>query len=459
MFAVGALRLPAARELTISTPDETMRRPRFFIVAAWASGMLLFAAAAAADTKTEAADFFQQQVAPLLTSKCLSCHGSDAKGELDLRSGETAMAGGESGPVILPGKPQESLLYEHVAAAEMPPEEPLSSEEIAVLRRWIEKGAYYPDQPLDPLALSTDLRAGYDWWSLQPLKAPEVPTVATAPKVWQKSPIDRFIFKKLEAAELTPAKPASPRVLIRRASYDLTGLPPTPAETAAFLSACQAETGVVERVGDAAYAALLERLLASPRYGEHWGRHWLDVVRFGESNGYERNAIINNVWPFRDYVIRSLNEDKPFDQLATEHLAGDMIGSGKQEVEVGTAFLVCGPYDDVSNQDPERAAQIRADTIDEIIRTTGEAFLGLTVGCSRCHDHKFDPISQEDYYQFYATFSGVSHGSRLVASKEDRRAYQKQKQEREAKKKGADRGQERDRTTEHCAGRSEAGRV
>jgi mono/diheme cytochrome c family protein len=180
-----------------------MRRPRFFIVAAWASGTLLFVAAtAAADTKTAAADFFQQQVAPLLTSKCLSCHGSDAKGELDLRSGETAMAGGESGPVILPGKPQESLLYEHVAAAEMPPEEPLSSEEIAVLRRWIEKGAYYPDQPLDPLALSTDLRAGYDWWSLQPLKAPEVPTVGTAPKVWQKSPIDRFIFKKLQAAGL-----------------------------------------------------------------------------------------------------------------------------------------------------------------------------------------------------------------------------------------------------------------
>jgi len=411
-----------------------MTRPKPLLFAALVSPILLLAPSNAM-AEEDTVQFFDQHVAPILITRCLSCHGSDRKGELDLRSGDTAIAGGESGPALAPGNPAESLLYQHVTTEEMPPEEPLSSEEIAVLRRWIEKGAYYPDQPLDPLALSTDLRAGYDWWSLQPLKAPEVPPAPKAPKVWQKSPIDRFIFKQLAVAGLTPAEPASPRVLIRRASYDLTGLPPTPAETAAFLSACQAETGIANRVGEAAYAALLERLLASPRYGEHWGRHWLDVVRFGESNGYERNAIINNVWPFRDYVIRSLNEDKPFDQLATEHLAGDMIGSGNQDVEVGTAFLVCGPYDDVSNQDPERAAQIRADTIDEIIRTTGEAFLGLTVGCSRCHDHKFDPISQEDYYQFYATFSGVSHGSRLVASKEDRRAHQEQKQELEAKKK------------------------
>jgi hypothetical protein len=159
-------------------------------------------------------------------------------------------------------------------------------------------------------------------------------------------------------------------------------------------------------------------LLASPRYGEHWGRHWLDVVRFGESNGFERNVIIDNLWPFRDYIIQSFNADKPFDQMVIEHLAGDVIGKGDSNVEVGTAFLVCGPYDNVGNQDPVQVAQIRANTIDDMIRTTGEAFLGLTVGCSRCHNHKFDPVTQQDYYSLYATFAGVFHGSRELASQE-----------------------------------------
>ncbi len=199
---------------------------------------------------------------------------------------------------------------------------------------------------------------------------------------------------RLRERGLTPSRPADPRTLLRRVTYDLIGLPPTPAEIEAFLEACQQETGHSGQVGDQAYAQLIDRLLASPHYGEHWGRHWLDVVRFGESNGFERNVIIPNAWPYRDYVIQSLNDDKPFDRLILEHLAGDVIGAGDPDVEVGTTFLVCGPYDNVGNQDPVQAAQIRANTIDEIIRSTSEAFLGLTVGCSRCHDHKFDPISQ-----------------------------------------------------------------
>ena len=198
-------------------------------------------------------------------------------------------------------------------------------------------------------------------------------------------------------------------------------MPPTPAEVAEFLVACEAETGSADRVGDLAYEALVDRLLASPRYGEHWGRHWLDVIRFGESRGFERNEIINNLWPFRDYIIRSLNADKPFDQLIVEHLAGDLVGKGDPEVEIGAAFLVCGPYDDVGNQDVAQAAQIRANTIDEMIRATGESFLGLTVGCGRCHDHKFDPVSQQDYYSLYATLAGVSHGSRVVATEQKKR--------------------------------------
>ncbi len=186
----------------------------------------------------------------------------------------------------------------------------------------------------------------------------------------------------------------------------MTGLPPTPAEVDAFQNDPRPD----------AYERLIDRLLASPAYGEQWGRHWLDVIRFGESRGYERNEIINNLWPFRDYIIRSFNEDKPFDQLIREHLAADQLETHDPQVEVGTAFLVCGPYDDVGNQDPVQAAQIRANTIDEMIRATSEAFLGLTIGCARCHNHKFDPILQQDYYGLYATFAGVHHGNRILAT-------------------------------------------
>ena len=202
--------------------------------------------------------------------------------------------------------------------------------------------------------------------------------------------------------------------MIRRLSYDLTGLPPTPEEIAAF----EADPSPTS------YEALVDRLLASPRYGEQWGRHWLDVVRFGESRGYERNEIIPNAWPFRDYVIRSFNDDKPFDRLVREHLAGDVIGKNQPEVEAGAMFLVCGPYDDVGNQDAAQAAVIRANTLDDVIRATGESFLGLTIGCARCHDHKFDPLSQKDYYALYATFAGVRHGNRVVATASARAAYE-----------------------------------
>jgi hypothetical protein len=195
-------------------------------------------------------------------------------------------------------------------------------------------------------------------------------------------------------------------------TYGLTGLPPTPDEVDAFLADDSPD----------AYERLVDRLLASPHYGEHWGRHWLDVVRFGESRGFERNEIVNNAWPYRDYVIRSLNDDKPFDHFVREHLAGDVIGRDQPEIEAGVIFLVAGPYDDVGNQDAAQAAQIRANTIDEIIRTTGEAFLGLTIGCARCHDHKFDPVLQRDYYGWYATFAGVHHGNRTVATAEQREA-------------------------------------
>lgn len=366
----------------------------------WVSGI-----AAAAD----AVDFVRD-IAPICERHCIRCHKpGNEKGDLSLATAADLAANG----YVTPGKPDESYLLEIVTAAAgqrpvMPKEgDPLSADEVARLRRWIADGAKWPESAV----ISERSKADASWWSLQPLAAAEPPEPVGIPAAWQSNPIDRFVYAKLVEKGLSPSPPADKRTLIRRVTYDLTGLPPTPEGVEAFLADTSPD----------AYEKLVDRLLASPHYGEQWGRHWLDVVRFGESRGFERNEIIDNAWPFRDYVIRSFNDDKPFDALVREHLAGDVIGKDQPEVEVGVTFLVDGPYDDVGNQDAVQAAQIRANTIDEIIRATTEAFLGLTVGCARCHDHKFDPVLQRDYYGLYATFAGVYHGSRAVASAEQRR--------------------------------------
>ncbi len=353
---------------------------------------------------------FAKEVGPILERHCLKCHKpGNEKGDLSLASAADLM---ESGSLI-PGSPDESYLLEIVTPAEEngPPEmpkegDPLTANERDVLRRWIAGGADWPES----VVLREPSLADESWWSLQPLADGNPPEVPEAPVDWRTHPVDRFIFAALAEKGLQPSARASRRELIRRATYDLLGLPPTPEETAAFEA--DSEPGAWER--------LIDRLLESPHYGERWGRHWLDVIRFGESRGYERNEIINNAWPFRDYVIGAFNDDKPFDQFAREQLAGDVIGGDDPTVAVATTFLVCGPYDDVGNQDPAQAAQIRANTIDDIIRGTMEAFIGLTVGCARCHDHKFDPIDQTDYYALYATFAGVTHGSREVGTPEQR---------------------------------------
>jgi len=374
-----------------------------------------------AANEAPASQFFHAEIEPILVGRCLTCHGGDRKAELDLRSGATLETGGKSGAAVTPGDAGASLLYQKVAAGEMPPDDALSETEVAAIRRWIDDGAYFPDTPLDPFAATTDKRAGYDWWSFQPIEDVEPPAVSD--ERWNGNAIDRFIYARLQESKLEPSPPAHPRNLIRRATYDLTGLPPTPQDVNDFIAECEAETGSRAEVGERAYEALIDRLLASPRYGEQWGRHWLDVVRFGESTGYEVNHVIDNLWPFRDYVIESFNNDKPFDRLIREHIAGDSVDPGNPDVEIGMAFLVAGPYDIVGNKDPVQAAQIRANTVDEMIRATTESFIGLTVGCARCHDHKFDPISQRDYYELYATFGGVSHGNRTVATEEERASY------------------------------------
>ena len=406
-------------------------------------------------------DSFRSKVAPALEAKCVSCHRPDnLKGGLDLSTRETILSGGDDGSDLVVGKPEASEIFTRAISHDgkkpkMPKKgEALTPDEAEALRAWIAAGASWPEK----FVLKEKAKADKTFWSFQPLTNAEPPSANDAPAEWRANPIDRFVFAKLAEKNLKPNAPADARAFIRRATYDLTGLPPTPEEVEQFVrEMAGAEDKETRRGGEGENGAsvapspprlvspslprneqvierLIDRLLASPRYGEHWGRHWLDVVRFGESRGFERNQIIENLWPFRDYVIRSFNEDRPFDQLVHEHLAGDVIGKNQPDVEVGSAFLVAGPYDDVGNQDAAAAAQIRADTLDEMIRTTSEAFLGVTLGCARCHDHKFDPLATKDYYAMAATFAGTAHGERAVATADAERAHAGKKKPLEAEK-------------------------
>jgi hypothetical protein len=366
---------------------------------------------------------FAGNIAPIFERHCIRCHQpANKQGELSLATFADLAEGG----YVVPGEPEESHLLQVVSFVDdqkpmMPKEgEPLSTTDVELLREWISQGADWPDS----IVVRERSKADRSWWSLQPLSTIE-PPMDGIPSDWAANPIDRFIYSRLSAANLQPSPPADRRTLIRRLTFDLTGLPPTPQAIEAFEQDSSPD----------AYERLVDRLLDSPHFGEQWGRHWLDVVRFGESTGFEVNHIIDNAWPYRDYVIKSLNADKPFDRLVIEHLAGDAVAPGDPDTEVALTFLVCGPADIVGNQDAVQAAQIRADTIDEIIRTAGEAFLGLSVGCARCHDHKFDPISQQDYYRLYATFAGVHHDDRVVATDARKRARELALTPLEAEKK------------------------
>lgn len=380
----------------------------------------------AAPIPTEHITFFEQKIRPLLVAECYDCHSAQAKklkGNLLLDSQAGFKKGGDSGkPLLDTSAPEASfflkVIRHEIEDMEMPPKKKLTPEQIADLTRWVKLGA--PD-PRTGVTAEVK-RADKTWWSLQALAQTPPPETkdlksqtgkVTKPqrtkfdfKAWQTSPIDRYILAKLADKDLQPNPPAERRALIRRLTYDLTGLPPSPEEVDAFLA---------DKSPDA-YAKLVDRLLASPQYGERWGRHWLDIVRFGESNGFERNFIIDNAWPFRDYVIRSFNEDKPFNQFIIEHLAGDVVGKDQPDIEIGTAFMTIGPYDDVGNQDAVAAANIRAATLDDMVTATGSAFLGLTINCARCHNHKFDPIPTEDYYRIKTVFEGVKHGARVLTT-------------------------------------------
>ena len=371
---------------------------------------LLSATLAAPAVHAADPDFFSNDVAPILERHCVHCHqGAKAKGGLDLSREKSALAGGESGPAIVGGKPDKSLLVEYISGdkPEMPKgQPPLAAAEVVAIRRWIAEGATWP---LD-VVLTYKKQIDSNWWSLGRLVKVEVPKT-TSP--WIRTPVDAFIAAKLDEQHLTPSAEANRRTLIRRLTFDLYGLPPTPQEIDAFL----ADTS------DDAYATLVDRLLASPRYGERFGRYWLDVVHFGESHGYDKDKPRPNAWPYRDYVINSLNQDKPYDRFVEEQIAGDVMYPEDPQATVATGFIAAGPWDFVGHVELREGTVdkdiARANDRDDMVTGVMSTFASLTVHCARCHDHKFDPIRQQDYYGLQAVFAGVERADRLYGANPD----------------------------------------
>ena len=324
---------------------------------------------------------FRRDIQPLLAQRCYRCHGPDqAKGGLRLNKKEDALAELDSTEhAIVVGKPDESALIARVTSTDegvrMPPEgKPLTPEQVRTLSDWIAQGAEWQN-----------------YWAFEPVKRPAVPAAANGS--WSHNAIDHFILEKLTARGFEPAKPAEKVSLLRRVYYDLIGLPPTPEQVDAFLADTRAD----------AYERVVDELLASPQYGERWARHWLDLVRYADTNSFERDGDKPNAWRYRDYVIRSFNEDKPYDQFIREQLAGDELEQVTHDTLTGTGYYRLGLWDD----EPADPLQARFDELDDIVATTSQVFLGLTVNCARCHDHKLDPIPQADYYQLVAFFGEV----------------------------------------------------
>ena len=345
-------------------------------------------------------DFFRTQVQPILKANCLKCHGprANAKGKLHLVSRDLLLKGGETGPAVSLETPAESLLLEAInyAGLEMPPTGKLPQPQIDILTRWVQMGAPFAAE----LEQQVDQRAGppqvteqaKQFWSFRSLEQPAPPRVRD--KSWGSSPIDAFILARLERAGLKPAGPAEKTQLLRRAYYDLVGLPPAPEAVQDFLADDSRD----------AFANVIEGLLESPQYGERWGRHWLDLVRYAESNSYERDGPKPFVWRYRDYVIQSFNTDKPYDQFVREQIAGDELEQVTADSMIATGYYRLGIWQD----EPVDRVQELYEDLDDIVSTTSQVFLGLTLNCCRCHDHKLDPLPQRDYYRFLAFFHGIN---------------------------------------------------
>jgi len=368
------------------------------------------------DPAIASATFFESAVRPLLVRNCTQCHGpkkQESGLRLDSRAG--MLAGGESGPAIVPGEPDESLLIEAIRyeSFEMPPSGQLKEGQITTLTRWISLGAPWPDhtpllRPSDAEKFSGEDRA---WWAFQPLARPEVPEPID--DSWSRNEIDRFVMVRMFSEGLSPADEANPAVLARRLYFDLTGLPPSPKELAAFLS------------DDApnAYERLVDTLLESPAYGERWARHWLDLVRYADSDGYRIDHYRPQAWRYRDYVIRSFNEDKPYDRFVQEQLAGDELFPGDPQALVATGYLRLGIYE-YNNRDVRGQWKT---ILEDVTDTTADVFLAMGMQCAKCHDHKFDPILQKDYFRLQAFFAPLLWRDDLAAmTKNERQAHGEQ---------------------------------
>ncbi|MFO0870717.1 MAG: DUF1549 domain-containing protein, partial [Pirellulales bacterium] len=342
-------------------------------------------------------DWFVERVQPILERRCLSCHSHRAgkmQGGLTLDSRSGWSTGGDSGPAVVPHQPDKSLLIQAVRrqSLEMPPDERLPEAEVATLVEWVERGAADPRQA--PVAAAR--LADTDWWSLRPLRLPALP--AHSPPVPATSPIDLWLQERLARESLVPAPPADRRILLRRVMYDLHGLPPNPEEVAEF----------VADPDPWAYEKRVDQLLASPRYGERWARHWFDTIHFAETHGYEHDVARPHAWRYRDYVVAALNRDVPWDRFIREQLAADAFYPDEPDRLAGLGFLGAGTFD----LSTFSTAPVTFDYLDrdDLVTQTLAAFASTTANCARCHDHKFDPVSQEDYYALQAVFAGISKG-------------------------------------------------
>ena len=352
--------------------------------------------------------FFEKKIRPVLVAKCYQCHSANAekvKGGLLLDTREGTRMGGATGHAIEPGDLKGSLLITAIRSDKkdqmMPPKEKLSPEVIADFEKWVLMGAPDPRDGKARTAKKPDLAEGKNFWSFQPVKPVAVPQPKDTK--WSASDIDRFVLKKLEEHQLKPVTDADPHSFIRRLYFDLIGLPPTPEQVAAFVKDYQSATGNRQ----SAIAKTVDQLLASPHFGERWGRHWLDVARFAESTGKERNFAYPEAWRYRDYVIASFNADKPYDRFIREQVAGDLLpakdAAQRNELLIATGFLALGP----KGLNEKNREQFIMDNVDEQIDVTTRAALGVTVSCARCHDHKFDPFTQRDYYAMAGIFKST----------------------------------------------------
>ena len=365
-------------------------------------------------------DFFENKIRPVLAQHCYKCHSTQSKklkADLYLDNREKALRGGESGSSIIPGKADSSLLYRAILykeeSLEMPPTRKLPDRVIGDFKKWIDMGAPWPKSNEPQIAEKQGIdfeKFRKEHWSLKPIKKPLLPDVANT--AWPRNSIDQFVLARLETVKMKPAQEADRRTLIRRAYFDLVGLPPTPNAVTAFVA------------GDITWDQVIEELLSSPQYGERWARHWMDVARYSDGlGGFLDNRGLPNAWQYRDFVVNAFNADVSFDQFVRWQIAGELTPNSPMYARAGTGFFAVGPTYNGDGGDAEATAAARAETLSDRVDTFSRAFLGLTVACARCHDHKFDPVSIRDYYAIAGVFNNTSISDKPLVSDKIVRAY------------------------------------